>query len=82
MIVERGDFISGNPVVSITDRNFCLTLCKNEATFSDGIGDIIIECLTSYDVDTITDAEAKQHFIHALEYFQNLEAVMKNIDNV
>ena len=79
MEIHKGETLSGY-AVSITDDNMELTLYETDATFSDGNGEIIVDGLPEYCLESITDAEAFQLFAFSKTYFDNIKAYMNDID--
>lgn len=79
MDITRGDTLSGY-VISVTEGNNTLNLYGNDATFTDGNGEIIVDGLPEYDIETVTDAEAFEFFGFATNYFDSLRAYMENLE--
>ena len=80
MEVIRGNTLSGY-VVTVVDSDKTLTLYDGDATFSDGDGEIIVDSLPDYNLNTISDAEAYHLFYFALSQFENLKAYMNQMDD-
>jgi aspartate 1-decarboxylase len=79
MEIHRGDTLSGY-VVTATEDEYVLTLYSTDATFADSTGEIIVDALMKYDVETVSDAEVHQLFAYAKNYFDNLKAYIKEVD--
>jgi hypothetical protein len=79
MDIHKGDTLSGF-VVTVTEGEFVLTLYDNDATFSDGNGEIIVDGLPEYSLKNISDAEAFQLFSYAMMHFDDLKQYMSQMD--
>ncbi len=79
MEIHRGDTLSGF-VVTASDGGFEMTLYKNDATFSDGNGEIIVDGLPEYNIETVTDAEVTQMFSFAKIHYDNFKAYMSQLE--
>ena len=75
MDIIKGETLSGF-MVSVTNDGKTLNIYESDCTFSDGVGEIIVEGLPEYNIKEITDAEVTQFFHFANEYFESLKAYM------
>ena len=80
MEIHQGDTLSGY-AITIVDEGCELTLYETDATFSDGNGEIVVDGLPEYNLETVTDAEAFQLFSFSKTYFDNLKAYMSQMDD-
>jgi hypothetical protein len=80
MVIHRGETLSGY-VVTATVDNYDMTIYNKDVVFSDGNGEIIVDSVPDYDVETISDLEVFDIFTYAKNYFDSLKQYMVEMEN-
>ena len=79
MNIDRGETLSGF-VISVTDGDKTLNLYSADSTFSDSNGEIIVDGIPEYNIETLTDVEAFEMFVYASNYFDGIKALMSQME--